>query len=102
MWIVLSTVIILLNKWILTRFPYSITLTTWHMLFATISTQTLALTTDLIDQNVKMTTSLYFKAIVPIAMCLGGSLILSNMAYLYLSMAFIQMLKVCRESYLSF
>lgn len=101
LWILLSTVIILL-KWILTRFPYFITLTTWHMLFTTISTQILARTTGLIDENVKMTSSFYLKTIVPIAICLGGSLILSNMVYLYLSMAFIQMLKVYQEFDITF
>ena len=41
-----------------------------------------------------MTPRLYVTAILPIGMCFSMSLILSNVTYLYLSMGFIQMLKV--------
>ena len=41
-----------------------------------------------------MNTRLYLRAILPIGMCFSMSLILSNVVYLYLSMSFIQMLKV--------
>ncbi|RDW64043.1 hypothetical protein BP5796_10545 [Coleophoma crateriformis] len=92
-WIVLSSVVILFNKWILTRFPFSITLTTWHMLFATAATRVLARTTDLIDTKTRLGMKLYFTAFIPIGLCFSMSLILSNMVYLYLSMSFIQMLK---------
>lgn len=76
------------------RFPFSITLTTWHMLFATVATQVLARTTHLIDRNKSVDVGVYLRAIVPIGMFYSMSLILSNMTYLYLSMSFIQMLKV--------
>jgi hypothetical protein len=94
LWIVLSSIVIIFNKWILDRFPFSITLTTWHMLFATIATQILARTTTLVDRSTEMTKRLYIRAILPIGMCFSMSLILSNLVYLYLSISFIQMLKV--------
>jgi hypothetical protein len=71
-------------------------LTTWHLLFATIATQVLARTTTLLDglKTVKMDGRTYLRAIVPIGAFFSLSLICSNQAYLYLSVAFIQMLKV--------
>lgn len=94
----LSSVVILFNKSILDNFPFPITLTTWHMLCATVATQILARTTKLIDTNTKMDARLYLRAFVPIGVCFSMSLVLSNMTYLYLSMSFIQMLKVCYAS----
>lgn len=92
-WIGLSSIVIVFNKWILDRFPFSIALTTWHMLFATISTQILARTTSLIEKSPEMNPRFYIRAILPIGICFSMSLILSNVVYLYLSMSFIQMLK---------
>ena len=71
-------------------------LTTWHLVFATIMTQTLARTTTLLDarKNVKMTGHVYLRAIVPIGFLFSMSLIFGNLTYIYLSVAFIQMLKV--------
>jgi hypothetical protein len=102
--------VILFNKWVLdtagfrTLYLYCeligkgfpIFLTTWHLLFATIATQTLARTTSLLDglKTVKMDGKTYLHAIVPIGVFFSLSLICSNQAYLYLSVAFIQMLKV--------
>lgn len=73
-------------------------LTCWHLLFATIATQILAKTTTLLDgrHSVKMTGRTYLRAIVPIGVLYSASLVCSNQVYLYLSVAFIQMLKVCR------
>lgn len=74
----------------------AIFLTTWHLLFATIATQILARTSTLLDgrHTVKMTGKIYLRAIVPIGFFFSLSLICSNKAYLYLSVSFIQMLKV--------
>lgn len=71
-------------------------MTTTHLAFATIATQILASTTTLLDgrKRVKITSGIYFRAVVPIGFCFSLSLILCNQTYLYLSMAFIQMLKV--------
>jgi hypothetical protein len=62
-------------------------------------TQILARTTNLLDglKTVKMDGRTYLRAIVPIGLFFSLSLICSNQAYLYLSVAFIQMLKVDLE-----
>ena len=92
----LSMAIIIFNKWILDRYPYPMILTTWHMLVGTIATQYFAHFTTIIDdrKKFKMSMSIYLKAIIPIGLCFSLSLWFGNLAYLYLSMAFIQMLKV--------
>jgi len=58
-------------------------------------TQILARTTTLLDgrKTVKMTGRVYLRAIVPIGVLYSASLVCSNFTYLYLSVAFIQMLK---------
>lgn len=74
----------------------AIFLTTWHLTFATIMTQILARFTGLLDgrRKVKMTGRVYLRAIVPIGVFFSLSLICGNVTYLYLSVPFIQMLKV--------
>ena len=81
------------NEWLATDFP--ITLTCWHLSFATVMTQILSRTTTLLDgrKTVKMTGRIYLRAIVPIGAFFSLSLICGNMTYLYLGVAFIQMLK---------
>jgi hypothetical protein len=63
------------------------------MVFGTAATQVLARTTSLIQPAPQMTVRFYVCAVLPIGLCFSMSLILSNMVYLYLSIAFIQMLK---------
>ncbi|PKY08540.1 UDP-galf transporter [Aspergillus campestris IBT 28561] len=96
-WITLSSSVILFNKYILdyANFRFPIVLTTWHLCFATLMTQILARTTTLLDgrKTVKMTGRVYLRAIVPIGLFFSLSLICGNVTYLYLSVAFIQMLK---------
>ncbi|KAK3314987.1 triose-phosphate transporter family-domain-containing protein [Apodospora peruviana] len=96
-WISLSSSVILFNKWILSTlgFAYPVLLTTYHLTFATIMTQILARYTTLLDgrKTVKMTGRVYLRAIVPIGFFFSLSLICGNLTYLYLSVAFIQMLK---------
>jgi hypothetical protein len=96
-WITLSSSVILFNKHLLdyANFRFPIILTTWHLLFATIMTQLLARCTTVLDgrKSVKMTGRVYLRAIVPIGIMFSLSLICGNMTYLYLSVAFIQMLK---------
>src|SRR4051794_24765289 len=64
-------------------------------------TQILARTTTLLDgrKTVKMTGRVYLRAIVPIGFFYSLSLICGNLTYLYLSVAFIQMLKVSASSH---
>ena len=66
------------------------------MTFATLVTQLLARTTSLLDgrHNVKLTWLNYILVVLPIGIAYSGSMICTNMAYLYLSVPFIQMLKV--------
>ncbi|KAF2795337.1 TPT-domain-containing protein [Melanomma pulvis-pyrius CBS 109.77] len=96
-WITLSSSVIVFNKWILhtAKFEFPIFLTTWHLVFATIMTQFLARFTTILDsrKKVPMTGRVYLRAIVPIGIFFSLSLICGNQAYLYLSVAFIQMLK---------
>ncbi|KJY00543.1 hypothetical protein TI39_contig323g00054 [Zymoseptoria brevis] len=70
-------------------------LTTWHMVFATFMTQGLARFSTVLDSRhkVPMNRDLYMRAIVPIGLFFSLSLICGNVAYLYLSVSFIQMLK---------
>lgn len=96
-WISISSSVILFNKWILDtlKFHYPVILTTYHLTFATIATQLLARYTTVLDgrKTVKMTGRVYLRAIVPIGLFFSLSLICGNLTYLYLSVAFIQMLK---------
>ncbi|KAI9801493.1 MAG: hypothetical protein M1833_002725 [Piccolia ochrophora] len=96
-WITLSSSVILFNKWILDTagFRFPIILTTWHLAFASLMTQILARFTTVLDsrKSVKMTGRVYLRAIVPIGLFFSLSLICGNLTYLYLSVAFIQMLK---------
>ncbi|KAL2155308.1 hypothetical protein VTH82DRAFT_49 [Thermothelomyces myriococcoides] len=96
-WIALSSSVILFNKWILSTlgFAYPVLLTTYHLAFASVMTQLLARYTTLLDgrKTVKMTGRVYLRAIVPIGFFFSLSLICGNLTYLYLSVAFIQMLK---------
>ncbi|MCJ1446431.1 MAG: hypothetical protein MMC23_006936 [Stictis urceolatum] len=98
-WIAMSSAVILFNKYILDpkklNFQFPIFLTTWHLAFGTLMTQVLARTTTLLDgrKKVKMTGRVYLRAVAPIGVFFSLSLICGNMTYLYLSVAFIQMLK---------
>ncbi|KAH1431005.1 hypothetical protein KXX32_003516 [Aspergillus fumigatus] len=96
-WIFWSNATILLNKWIInsTDFHYPIVLTCWHSVFATIVTQVLARTTRLLDgrRSMPMDARMYCRTILPIALLYCGTLVCSNVVYLYLNISFIQMLK---------
>ncbi|KAK2062870.1 triose-phosphate transporter [Colletotrichum caudatum] len=94
-WIFFSNLTILFNKWLLDTAGFTVILTWWHLVFSTLATQILARTTSLIDgrHKVKMTGRVYLRAVVPIGLLYSGSLVCSNLVYLYLSVSFIQMLK---------
>ncbi|KAE8224335.1 hypothetical protein CF319_g2751 [Tilletia indica] len=99
LWISLSSSVIVYNKYVLDKkalnFPYPIFLTTWHMFVATIGTRLLARYTNLLNglRDVEMTRERWLKNILPIGALFSGSLVFSNMAYLTLSVSYIQMLK---------
>lgn len=69
------------------------------MLFATIATQILAKFTSALDarHNVKLSGQTYVRAILPIGICFSIGLVLNNRAYIFLSVSFIQMLKVIKQ-----
>ncbi|WWC93683.1 hypothetical protein V866_000519 [Kwoniella sp. B9012] len=99
-WMACSISVILYNKYIFDRFdglnfPYPVFLTTWHLIFSAISTRILQRTTTLVDgaKDIDMTRDRWVRSILPIGALFSGSLILSNYAYLSLSVSFIQMLK---------
>ena len=75
----------------------AILLTCYHLTFATVMTQIVARTSSVLDgrHSIPMTPGLYMRAILPIGVLYSFSLVCSNLPYLYLSVAFIQMLKVC-------
>lgn len=84
-------------RWLILGGDTAIFLTCWHMIFSAIATQILARTTRLLDgrKRVEMTGRMYMRVIMPIGLFYSGSLVCSNLTYLYLSVPFIQMLKVC-------
>lgn len=61
-----------------------------------LGTRILQRTTNLLEgtKDVHMSKEMFIRSILPIGILFSGSLILSNTAYLYLSVAYIQMLKV--------
>lgn len=67
-------------------------LTTWHMLFATVLTQVLSRTTNLLPavKSANVDAKAMRNQIFPVAVCFAVSLIMSNKAYIYLSVSFIQ------------
>lgn len=96
-WIFFSNCTILFNKWLIdnANFRYPIILTCWHLVFATLATQLLARTTSLLDSrhSLPINSRFYLRTIVPIGLLYSGSLVCSNLVYLWLSVSFIQMLK---------
>jgi len=98
-WIALSSAVIIYNNYLYNtlNFKYPVFLVTWHLGFAAIGTRVLHRTTHLVDgvKDISMTKDMFVRSILPIGLLFSGSLILSNTAYLYLSVSYIQMLKVC-------
>lgn len=66
------------------------------ILYQAIGTRVLQRTTNLLDgvKDANVTKDKFIYSILPIGFLFSGSLVLSNSAYLHLSVAFIQMLKV--------
>ncbi|KAI0732706.1 TPT-domain-containing protein [Fomitopsis betulina] len=96
-WIILSSAVIIYNNYVYNtlQFRFPVFLVTWHLTFAAIGTRILQRTTHLLDgaKDVHVSKELFMRSILPIGLLFSASLILSNTAYLYLSVAYIQMLK---------
>lgn len=102
LWSSLGIVLIIFNKVLFMEegfgfgFPYAIFLMWWHCLFGTISTNVLRfLKPHMIPAVTEHTLSLqtYFVNVFPVAGLQAASLGLGNTAYLFLSVAYIQMVK---------
>lgn len=95
-WIFLSFTVIVFNKYILDRkmydWPYPISLTMIHMGFCSTLAFFLVRVLKLVEP-IGMSKEMYMSSIVPIGALYSLSLWLSNSAYIYLSVSFIQMLK---------
>ncbi|CAM6125930.1 unnamed protein product [Calypogeia fissa] len=95
-WIFLSFSVIIFNKYILDRkmynWPYPISLTMIHMAFCS-SLAVLLVRVFKVVEPIGMTREIYMSSVVPIGALYSLSLWLSNSAYIYLSVSFIQMLK---------
>ncbi|KAF5455474.1 hypothetical protein F2P56_025046 [Juglans regia] len=95
-YIVLSSGVILYNKWVLStkyfNFPYPITLTMIHMGFSG-AVAFFLIRIFKVVAPIKMTFKIYATCVVPISAFFASSLWFGNTAYLYISVAFIQMLK---------
>lgn len=95
-WIFLSFTVIVFNKYILDRkmydWPYPISLTMIHMGFCSTLAFILVRVLKFVEP-IGMSREMYLSSIVPIGALYSLSLWLSNSAYIYLSVSFIQMLK---------
>ncbi|XP_038900007.1 probable sugar phosphate/phosphate translocator At5g25400 [Benincasa hispida] len=95
-WIFLSFTVIVYNKFILDKkmydWPFPISLTMIHMGFCA-SLAFLLIRVFKLVEPVSMSRDLYLSSVVPIGALYSLSLWLSNSAYIYLSVSFIQMLK---------
>ncbi len=87
---------ILFNKLLLTTwFRYPFFLTTWHCVLGTIFTQILARTTKLLPsvEEGKVSINDYIRKILPVSFLFAYGLVAGNVAYSYISLSYIQMVK---------
>ncbi|KAK3239913.1 hypothetical protein CYMTET_50191 [Cymbomonas tetramitiformis] len=93
-WMSISMAVIMFNKWILAYygFPYPLALTMWHMFFCSSVAFVLVRVLKVV-KSIGMSSKDYQRRVVPIGLLYAASLWLSNSAYLYLSVSFIQMTK---------
>ena len=93
-WIGLSAGVILYNKYVLAffGFPFPVALTMIHMAFCSLLAFLLVRVFEVVPA-IDMTNEVYLRKIVPVGFLFALSLWMSNSAYLYLSVAFIQMVK---------
>ncbi|CAG8882241.1 unnamed protein product [Penicillium salamii] len=89
----LSSFLIHFNRYILIAFPFPTTLTAWHLTVSALGTRLLAKTTGLINPVQAPMGKLYGVYFIPIGISFSMNIILNNVAYMYLSVAFIQMFK---------
>lgn len=97
LYIALSSGQIFFNKWVLSskeiNFPYPLGLTLLHMVFSSVLCFLLTKVFKIMKVEEGMTPEIYATSVVPIGAMFAMTLWLGNTAYLYISVAFAQMLK---------
>ncbi|KAF3441128.1 hypothetical protein FNV43_RR15039 [Rhamnella rubrinervis] len=97
LYIALSSGQIFFNKWVLSskdiNFPYPLGLTLLHMVFSSVLCFLLTKVFKVMKVEEGMTAEIYATSVVPIGAMFAMTLWLGNTAYLYISVAFAQMLK---------
>lgn len=97
LYIALSSGQIFFNKWVLSskdiNFPYPLGLTLLHMVFSSVLCFVLTKVLKIMKVEEGMTLDIYIWSVVPIGAMFAMTLWLGNTAYLYISVAFAQMLK---------
>ncbi|KAK9674550.1 hypothetical protein RND81_12G240000 [Saponaria officinalis] len=96
-YIALSAGQIFFNKWVLSskeiNFPYPLGLTLLHMVFSSVLCFVLTKVLKILKVEEGMTLEIYTTSVIPIGAMFAMTLWLGNTAYLYISVAFAQMLK---------
>lgn len=96
-YIALSSGQIFFNKWVLSskeiNFPYPLGLTLLHMVFSSVLCFVLTKVLKILKVEEGMTLEVYTTSVIPIGAMFAMTLWLGNTAYLYISVAFAQMLK---------
>lgn len=97
LYIALSSGQIFFNKWVLSskelNFPYPLGLTLLHMVFSSVLCFMLTKVFKILKVEEGMTLDIYATSVIPIGAMFAMTLWLGNTAYLYISVAFAQMLK---------
>ncbi|CAI0556725.1 unnamed protein product, partial [Linum tenue] len=97
LYIALSSGQIFFNKWVLSskeiNFPYPLGLTLLHMVFSSVLCFALTKVFKVLKVEEGMTLEIYTTSVIPIGAMFAMTLWLGNTAYLYISVAFAQMLK---------
>ncbi|KAJ0975691.1 hypothetical protein J5N97_017656 [Dioscorea zingiberensis] len=97
LYIALSSGQIFFNKWVLSskeiNFPYPLGLTLLHMVFSSVLCFVLTKVFKIIEIEDGVTPEIYVTSVIPIGAMFAMTLWLGNSAYLYISVAFAQMLK---------
>ncbi|KAG8386520.1 hypothetical protein BUALT_Bualt03G0157000 [Buddleja alternifolia] len=97
LYIALSSGQIFFNKWVLSskeiNFPYPLGLTLLHMVFSSVLCFLLTKVFKIMKVEEGMTLDIYISSVIPIGAMFAMTLWLGNTAYLYISVAFAQMLK---------
>uniref|UniRef100_A0A0E0LQY8 Sugar phosphate transporter domain-containing protein n=1 Tax=Oryza punctata TaxID=4537 RepID=A0A0E0LQY8_ORYPU len=85
------------GAWVLSskeiNFPYPVALTLLHMVFSSVVCFAITKVFKIVKIEEGMTTDIYISSVIPIGAMFAMTLWLGNSAYLYISVAFAQMLK---------